>query len=143
VNAREPSDRNAVPGARRVFAYLLGHHPVVMAALLSAVIACGFFAWQLIDGTRHASHATEPVLEPWMSPLYVGRSWDLRKADIFRIMEIDGAVGRRAMPHTLADVMERTGLDLEELQRRVRTARGEGRRRVGGGEVRAPDSDPR
>ena len=114
---------------RRALPYLLGRHPVVVAALLFAVIGCGFFGWQLVDGTRHASRVTEPALKPWMSPLYVGRSWNLRKADVFRIMEIDGAVGRGAMPPTLGEVMERSGLDLEELQRRVRAARDEGLQR--------------
>ena len=118
---------------RRVLVHLLRRHPAAVAALVLASAAFAFFAWQLVDGSRHASRPAEPALELWMSPRYVSRSWNLPKRDIFRVMEIDEEAGRDAMPRTLADVVARTGLTLEELQERVQAADDEDRRRRDGG----------
>ena len=111
--------------------HLLRRHPWTTAALGVALCALAFFAWQLVDGTRRAARPPEPALEAWMSPRFVARSWNLPRETIEELMEIEPDAGRETRPRTLADVLERTGLTLEELQRRVELADEEDRLRRG------------
>ena len=116
---------------RRAILHSVERHPLATCALAGALLALVIFGWRLVDAYGIASRPPEPDLETWMSPRFVARSWNLPKAEIFRIMEIDAGEGRDAMPRTLAEVIERTGLSLEELQRRVEVADEEDRVRRG------------
>lgn len=95
------------------------------AALLLAV-ALAAMVWMGAGFVREAIYFADPAhqrqdLEPWMSPRYVGKSWDLPPEVIIAIMEIEPGQGRR----TLADVSADLGITIEELQKRVEYARGE------------------
>ena len=107
---------------RRIFTHLFQHHRKATLGLIGALVALTFFSWRCIDDTLHVSRPPEPDLASWMSPRYVAKSWDLPKADIFRIMEIPMDAVHSEIPRTLAEVMDRIGLTLQELQRRVEIA---------------------
>ena len=111
--------------------HLFRHHRVATLALAAALAALVFFGWRFIHDTLHVSRPPEPDLASWMSPRYVAKSWDLPKEDIFRIMEIPMDAKRSEVSRTLAEVMDRSGLTLEELQRRVEIADEEDYRRKG------------
>lgn len=100
----------------------LRHH---FAALLLAV-ALAAMVWMGTGFVREALYFADPAhqrqdLEPWMSPRYVGKSWDLPPEVIIAIMELEPGRGRR----TLADVSADLGITLDELRSRVEYARGE------------------
>ena len=117
---------------KRAIAHSVRRHPLATCALVGALLALVFFGARLIDRSTSASRPPEPDLKRWMSPRFVARSWNLPREEIFRIMEIDTDAGRDAVPRTLAEVIERTGLTLEELQRRVEIADEADRRRRDG-----------
>lgn len=73
-----------------------------------------------------------------MSPRYVGHSWGLSRRELWRVMEIDADAGRDTAPRTVADVLVRTGLTLEELQVRVEASK----EREGEQGLRGGRSDP-
>ena len=118
---------------KRLLAHLLGHHPLATAALVVALAALFHFGWRFVDDSRRAYHAPEPDLALWMSPRYVAKSWGLPAEDVLRLMEIEPEDEREKISKTLADVIERTGLTLEELQRRVEIIDGERSRLTGDG----------
>jgi hypothetical protein len=96
-----------------------------IAALLLAV-AMAAIVWMGAGFVREALYFADPAhqrqdLEPWMSPRYVGKSWDLPPEVIMGIMDLEPGEGRQ----TLADVSAELGISLDELQRRVAYARGE------------------
>ena len=121
IRASVVGDTRLVP-VRGAIAHAVRRHPLATCALLGALLALVFFGARLLDRSARVSRPPEPDLKTWMSPRYVARSWNLPRKEIFRIMEIDADAGREAMPRTLAEVIERTGLTLEELQRRVEIA---------------------
>ncbi len=95
------------------------------AALLLAVLL-GAMVWMGAGFVREAIYFADPAhqrqdLEPWMSPRYVGKSWDLPPEVIIAIMELEPDQGRQ----TIADVAAGLGITIEELQKRVEYARGE------------------
>lgn len=102
-------------------------HPVVSAAaalfLALALILVGDAAAEAVYFALPANN--DRPLELWMSPRFVGQSWDLPRPIIFDIMQIDDSAGPEGYPHTLAEVLERTGLTLADLQNRVEAAEAE------------------
>ncbi|MBT0958466.1 hypothetical protein IV417_13835 [Alphaproteobacteria bacterium KMM 3653] len=110
-----------------------------MLALAAAamIFATGFFVSGFV---ADAIYFNDPAnqnrpLERWMSPRYVGQSWQLPRPVIVEIMEIDPeaepATRPKGGPRTVGHVLERTGMTMEELEARVREAQQELRARRG------------
>lgn len=97
------------------------------AALVVLAIFVGEFASEAIYFANPGNQ--DRPLELWMSPRFVGKSWDLPKPVIFEIMQMDMDAPPKEGPRTLADVLVRTGMTLEELQNQVETAEREMRGR--------------
>jgi len=114
----------------RFFRFLISRHPVI--SVLLAVSVAGL-VWFGVGVVREAIYFAQPEhqqqdLEPWMSPRFVGKSWDLPPPTIVRIMELEPD---QAQP-TLRQVTAHLGISLGELQDRVETAKAEQLRRMRG-----------
>ena len=91
-------------------------HPILGSLFLLAGAATALFAirtalflivWS--DPDRHRQR-----VEPWMTPRYVGRSWDVPRADIVALLDLpaDATAGRR---QTLDDIAAEAGVPVETL----------------------------
>lgn len=115
--------------------FLIRDHPIVSILLLLCVAGT---AWFGIRFAREAIYFSEPAhqnqdLEAWMSPRYVGKSWDLPPEVIVRIMELEPDHKQR----TLDDVTAHLGISMDALQDRVEAAKAnQSRHRKQGGDGR-------
>lgn len=105
----------------RLISFFWRRHRVALVVLVTALCAALWFGARL---AREAVHFADPAhqrqtLEGWMTPRYVGRSWDLPPDVIMALMELQPGDGRR----TLARIAAERGLTLAELEARVRAAR--------------------
>lgn len=103
--------------------FLLRRHPVPTALLAVALAGLIWFATGFV---REALYFSDPAhreqdLALWMSPRYVGKSWDLPPEVIVRIMELDPD---HAQP-TLREVTAHLGISLDDLQARIEAAKAE------------------
>ena len=110
--------------------FLFRKHPFPTVLLGAALAALAWFGFSLV---REAMYFSDPAhreqdLAEWMSPRYVGKSWDLPPEVIIRIMELEPDHKQR----TLEDVTQHLGITLDELQARVEAAKAEQRARHGG-----------
>ena len=123
-------DGNPVPlrtivrkGAAMTKPGLLSHlwqtQRIAVILLLISALALGVFAVRFVRVTVYFNdprHIQEP-LEPWMTPRYVGRSYDLPPEAARKLFRLDtGAEGRPTMGRIARDM----GLTLQELQALVR-----------------------
>lgn len=116
-----------VQSIRRFIRFIVRQHPLISALAAVCLLLSAIFAGRaLIETAYFALPANnDRPLELWMSPRFVGQSWELPRAVIFEIMEIDHDAAPKSYPKTLADVLDRTGLTLAELQTRVEVAEAE------------------
>lgn len=103
--------------------FLLRRHPVPTAFLAAALAGLLWFA---TDFVRELLYFSDPAhqqqdLALWMSPRYVGKSWDLPPDIIVQTMELDADF---AQP-TLREVIANLGITLPELQARIEAAKAE------------------
>jgi hypothetical protein len=103
--------------------FLLKRHPVPTALLAMALVGLLWFATSFV---REALYFSDPAhqqqdLASWMSPRYVGKSWNLPPEVIVQTMELDEDF---AQP-TLKEVTAQLGISLEELQVRIEAAKAE------------------
>lgn len=110
-------------------------HPIATVLLLLCLGGATVFA---VRFTREAIYFSDPAhqrqdLEGWMSPRYVGKSWDLPPGEIVRIMELEPDHRQR----TLDDVTAHLGISMEALQQRVEAAKAQQMRHHPG-----PDNKP-
>lgn len=103
--------------------FLLKRHPMPTALLAVALAGLVWFATSFV---REALYFSDPAhqqqdLALWMSPRYVGKSWDLPPEVIVQTMELDAD---NAQP-TLKEVTADLGISLEELQARIEAAKAE------------------
>lgn len=98
-------------------------HPLVTFILLLALALSTYFSWQILENSRLFRDLTdnERPIETWMSPRMVAHSWDLSRSEMQLVMRIDS--DSNALPSTIADVLERKNMSLEELKLRVDTVR--------------------
>ena len=101
--------------------FLWRRHRIAALLLAAALIAASFFGARLV---REAVYFANPAhqrqaLEPWMSPRYVARSWDLPPEVIIELMQLRPDAGRSTVAQVAADL----GLTLSELEARVAAAR--------------------
>lgn len=116
--------------------FLVKKHPLPTTVLAVALAGLIWFATGFV---REAMYFSDPAhrqqtLALWMSPRYVGKSWDLPPEVIVRIMELEPDHKQR----TISDVLSHLGISLEDLQQRVEAAKADleaqRRARNGGGD---------
>jgi hypothetical protein len=85
---------------------------VILFAIASGLAL--FFAGQMISRTIYwADPAHIRVLpEPWMTPGYVARSWDVTRAEMGIILDTPEPAQKG---HTLEEIAEDQGRDVEDL----------------------------
>jgi hypothetical protein len=101
--------------------YLWAKQRVLALALLVALGGLGWFGWGAASDALYFAdpeHQRQPLAN-WMSPRYVGKSWDLPREVIIEIMQLEPDNKQK----TLKDVTEHLGITLPELQARVEQAR--------------------
>ncbi|WP_114011363.1 hypothetical protein [Cohaesibacter intestini] len=101
--------------------YFWKEQPLALSAFLLAMAFLVFFGARFV---LHFIYFHDPVhrnqaLEPWMSPKYVGMSYQLPPEIIREVMQLDRFEGKRV---TIKKVAEGLDISLEELERRVRNA---------------------
>lgn len=99
------------------------NHPYLSIVLVMAVCALGYFGFGFLSEAIYfadPAHQEQP-LALWMTPKYVGLSWDLPPGIIREVMELEPRDGGR--PPRLAEVIDNLGITLEELETRVRDAK--------------------
>jgi hypothetical protein len=104
-----------------MIAFLVRRHPVPTALLALALAALIWFATGFV---REALYFSDPAhrqqdLALWMSPRYVGKSWDLPPEVIVTTMDLQPD---NVQP-TLRQVIDHLGITLEELQARIEAAK--------------------
>lgn len=106
-----------------LLSFLFRKHPI--AAGLLALCLAGL-AWFTFSTVREAMYFSDPAhheqdLQEWMSPRYVGKSWDLPPETIVRIMELEPDFKQPTLRH----VTEHLGITMAQLQDRVEAAKAE------------------
>lgn len=122
------------------FRFLITKHPVLAAMFAMFLVGSIWFAYGFIREAVYFADRQhqQQQLEYWMSPRYVGKSWDLEPETIVRIMELEP---NHAQP-TLRQVTAHLGISLRQLEVRVRRAKAEQERRVKAGIRRSDPSTP-
>ncbi|MEM1378348.1 MAG: hypothetical protein AAGG69_13265 [Pseudomonadota bacterium] len=113
--------------------FVVKKHPYIGGLAAILIVATAYLSLDALMETAYfalPSNNDRP-LESWMSPRFVGMSWELPREVIVDIMEIDDTGDKAQRPRTLYDVMARTGLTLDELQSRVEAAEAEMKQRRG------------
>lgn len=110
---------------KRFLVFSIKKHPIVSTVLAIGLIALVYFAGSFASNALYFNDPKHQQrdLEAWMSPRYVGQSWQLPRDEVFAIMQMDIEAPPKEGPRTLADVMAQTGMTLEELQAKVEAAK--------------------
>lgn len=110
----------------RKFINLFRAHPVLTPAFLLAATLTVLFAIRTIAFTIYWADPAhrDRAIEPWMTPRYVAQSWDLPPEAVAAAIGIEPGSARR---HSFAEISATTGLSLEEMEARIRTAAQENR----------------
>lgn len=132
------TDGESIIAVTKFLRFLISKHPIL--ALLFAISLAGL-VWFGVGIVRDAIYFGDPAhqeqdLEAWMSPRYVGRSWDLPPEAIDSVMELEPDQERA----TLREVTSRMGISLEELQSRIETAKADQERHRQQNRPSRPDS---
>jgi len=97
-----------------LFTVLKSHHPrLFCGAILAGAAACMFFM-KLILFTMYwmdPNHRLQPP-EPWMTPGYIARSYDLNPQQIAEFLQLGND---REHPITIAQIANQQGRDIETL----------------------------
>ncbi len=96
-------------------------HPVLTPAfLLAAALTLMFTIRTIVFALYWAdpAHRDQPI-EPWMTPRYVAHSWDLPPERVAAALGVEPGSARRV---SLAEIAASSGLSLEEIEQRIRTA---------------------
>ncbi|WP_319411384.1 hypothetical protein [uncultured Cohaesibacter sp.] len=102
--------------------YFWKEQPIALSLFALALVCLLFFGVRFVDRFLyfHDPAHRNQALEPWMTPRYVGISYQLPKDVIFQVMELYDTEGRRVRVGEIAD---RMGISLDELEARVRKAK--------------------
>lgn len=106
---------------RRSPVALMRRHPVAVVLLVVALAGLIWFAAGLIGDAHRirGPRPTQPDLQGWMSPRFVGKTWDLPPDTIVAVMELEPDHKQ----HTLDDVTRHLGITMADLQARVEAAK--------------------
>lgn len=99
---------------------LFRRHPVLVSAFVLAVAVSLFLAGRLATRAIYWSRHRQEVIEPWMTPGYVGRSWGVDPHELDQRAGLpDRAPGR---PLTLEQIAAEEGVPVARIIDRVTAA---------------------
>lgn len=103
---------------KKLYRFILTQKWAVAGFVLSMIVAVTLTFTQLaeaiyFDDPRHKN----VELRPWMTPRYIGLSYDLPRAVVFDLLEIEEGSN---FPKRLDRLAERLGITLDELTALVR-----------------------
>lgn len=95
--------------------YLAKHHWQALAVFVLAACLVVFFAGRVV---MHEMWRNDPdraafVVEPWMTPRFVGMRMGVPPEMLFEVLDVTGPEARRM---TLAEIAEDKGMPMEALQ---------------------------
>ncbi len=107
------------------FRFLIRKHPILSALFALALIGLVVFSGGFL---RQALYFSDPAhrnqtLEGWMTPGYVGKSWDLPPPMVRDSLQLDETMKPRGRPMMLSEIAALQGVTLADLQARVEAAR--------------------
>jgi len=109
-----------MPDPAHLIAFARQNIILVGIMTLSLLAAIWFTAGIVLDVIYFNDPQKQDVaLQGWMTPRYVGMSYDLPRSVILELFEVEPGEGRRKR---LADIAAEMGVSLPELTERVRAA---------------------
>ena len=105
--------------------FLWAKHPFASVAFALALGGLVVFGSGFVRDTLYfndPAHRNQD-LEPWMTPRYVGMSWDLPPEVLGPLMGLSKDMPRDGRPPRLDEIAARMGITIEELQARVLAAK--------------------
>ena len=120
--------------------FLIAKHSMLAALLVIVLTAAAWFAYSFVREAIYFSDRQhqQQKLELWMSPRYVGKSWEIEPETIVRIMKLEQDNAQPTLRHVTAHL----GISLQQLETRVRLAKGEQEKRVKAGIRRSDSTSP-
>ena len=102
--------------------YFWKEQPIALSVFVLALVCLLFFGVRFVDRFLyfHDPAHRNQALEPWMTPRYVGMSYNLPKEIMFDVMGPDETDGRR---ERVGEIAARMGISLDQLEERVRQAK--------------------
>ena len=101
--------------------YLVTHHWKALAVFVLAACVVAFFAGRIVlhQIWRHDPARAELVIEPWMTPRFVGMRTGVPPEMLFETLDITGNEARRL---TLSEIAETKGMSMVEIGDMLRDA---------------------
>ncbi len=100
---------------------------LALAVLALSLLALGWFGIGFLTHAKrfnHPAHVQQP-LEPWMTPRFVGRSYQIPPKIARELFQVEPGSGERP---TMATIAEKRGLTLTALEALVKQAAEEARK---------------
>lgn len=93
--------------------FLWDHHRPTLLLTIFALLVAVFFTLRFVVHAVYWQrvHDTDPMLEPWMTPRYIAKAWDVPPEALNDIL-IPGDTTRRP---TLAEIARTQGRTVEDL----------------------------
>ena len=94
--------------------YLITHHWKALTVFVMAACVVAFFAGRVVmhQVWRHDPARAEFVIEPWMTPRFVGMRTGVPPELLFETLDINGREARR---FTLSEIAEDKGMTVQEV----------------------------
>lgn len=107
------------------FRFLIRSHPILSSVFGLAMLGLVAFS---VGFLREAMYFNDPAhrnqsLEGWMTPGYVGKSWDLPPPMVRDTLQLDATMKPNGRPMMLSEIAALHGVTLADLQSRVEAAR--------------------
>lgn len=101
--------------------YFWTHQKPVVFLFIAALIGLSAFALRAIDDTRYFNDPDrmEQPIEPWMTPKYVGRSFDLSREEFADILDLEERDGK---PPKMGEIAADKGMTLAQIETIIRDA---------------------
>ncbi|MGH1354203.1 MAG: hypothetical protein ACRBBS_03885 [Thalassovita sp.] len=93
--------------------FLWDHHKPTLLLLVLALAVALFFALRFVGHALywHDLRDANPPIEPWMTPGFIARSWDVPRQDLAQILSTADLQNRP----TLAEIAKAQGRPTEDL----------------------------
>ncbi len=109
---------------KRFLAFVWHKHRIAGLVFCAAFLVLIFMVTQFTMKTIHFADPAnqDRPLELWMPPRYVEHSWGLTKPIMFNIIGVEPGTPHEEIPHSVGEILQKTGMTLEELQAKVEAA---------------------
>ena len=93
--------------------FLWEHHKPTLLLILAAILVAVFFAGRFVVHAIYWQQVydTDPILEPWMTPRYISKAWDVPLESFGAILDTSETKRRPS----LADIARAQGRPVEDL----------------------------